>query len=161
MIKVTVTDSNGAVIDEISFDHENIFHHEGATAIVSRDIMKGCDRADLWYRVAHAAAWVAETGSALDALLAIDSIQLLRQRLETGWQPRAGDLDRDVQQIDALNWSWADDGRAIAYLTIDRQPRVSGEIIYVDRHLTHALTAAGLLWLYDDEESEKIRFLGD
>lgn len=88
------------------------------------------------------------------------AIQQLLERLQTGWQPRASEIDRDVQQIDALNWSWADDGRAIAYLSIDRQPRVSSEIIYVDRHLTHVLTAAGLLWLYDEEESEKIRFLG-
>lgn len=89
------------------------------------------------------------------------TIQVLLERLQNGWQPRSGEIDRDVPQIDALNWEWIDDGRAIVYLTVDRQPRVTGEIVYADRHLTHALTPTALVWLYDAEESEKIRYLGD
>ena len=47
----------------------NIVHHQNGVAVVHPRIMRHCTRPDvLWYLIAHAAAWVAETGSALDAL---------------------------------------------------------------------------------------------
>ncbi len=89
------------------------------------------------------------------------AIQILRERLLTGWQPRAGEIDRDVPQVDALDWEWSFDGRTILCQTADRRPRLYGDILYVNRYLDFALTAQAFLWLYDAEESEKIRFLGD
>jgi hypothetical protein len=88
------------------------------------------------------------------------AIQILRERLMTGWHPKAGQIDRDVRQIDALDWEWSFDGRSVLGQTIDRRPQIHGDILYVDRHLTYVLTTEALLWLYDDEESEKYRYLG-
>lgn len=88
------------------------------------------------------------------------AIEILRDRLETGWSPKADEIDRDVPQIDALNWYWSDCGRTVCYQTIDREHRTSAEALSVDKYMTYALTVDALLWLYDDEESEKVRFLG-
>jgi hypothetical protein len=68
-IRVTVT-SGTEFLDEITFDDANVVHHDGPVAIVSRDIMKQCTRSEIWHRVAHAAAWVAKSGSLLDLLVA-------------------------------------------------------------------------------------------
>ncbi|HWF86696.1 MAG TPA: hypothetical protein VG222_17680 [Vicinamibacterales bacterium] len=66
-VKVIVT-VDGALEDEIEFDDVNIVHLEGGVTVIHRDAMKGCARPGLWYRVAHAAAWIAETGGMLAAL---------------------------------------------------------------------------------------------
>jgi hypothetical protein len=87
-----------------------------------------------------------------------DAIQRLRERLETGWQPQAGEINRDVPQTDALNWEWS--AGAIVYQTVDRQLRKTGPVIYIDEHMTYALTSEGIFWLYGSEESEKVRWLG-
>jgi hypothetical protein len=87
-----------------------------------------------------------------------NAIQRLRARLETGWQPTAGGIDRDVPQTDALNAVVTYNG--ITYQTIDRQPRKTGPVIYIDEHRTHVLTDEGFFWLYREEESEKVRYLG-
>lgn len=88
------------------------------------------------------------------------AIMILHDRLETGWSPKADQIDPDVRQVDALNWKWAFDGRAIECQTIDRRSQLHGDILYVDRYLGYALTTEVFLWLYDDEESEKVRYLG-
>lgn len=160
MIKVTVTDRDGTITDEISFDEANIFHKDGTVAIVSRDAMRSWVSDGLWHRVAHAAAWVAESHAVLDTLLTTEPIATLHERLLTGWAPRAGEINSDVRQIDALNWEWSDDGHAITAQTIDRRPQRYGDILYVSRSLDFALTAEAMLWLYDAKEAEKIRFLG-
>jgi hypothetical protein len=56
-------------------------------------------------------------------------------------------------------WEW-NDGARITYQTMDRQLRKTGPLIYIDAHMTHALTREGFFWLYDSEESEKVRHLG-
>jgi len=48
----------------------------------------------------------------------------------------------------------------IIYQTIDRQPRKTGSVLYIDEHMTYALTVEGIFWLYGSEESEKVRYLG-
>jgi hypothetical protein len=64
-----VGSENGNVVDRLEFDTDNIVHYQNGVAVVHPRIMHHCTRPDvLWYRIAHAAAWVAETGSALDAL---------------------------------------------------------------------------------------------
>lgn len=95
-----------------------------------------------------------------------DTIQILHDRLLTGWQPRAGEIDRDIRQIDALNWMWNfADSRVIVplgitYQTVDREQRKTKPVLHIDDHMTYALTADAFYWLYDAEESDKIRFLG-
>jgi hypothetical protein len=86
-------------------------------------------------------------------------LERLLERLQTGWAPKANEIDPVVPQVDALNWDWSD-GVCITYKTVDRQMRQTGPVIYVDAALTYALTADGLYWLYDSEESEKVRHLG-
>ncbi len=88
------------------------------------------------------------------------AIMILRDRLETGWSPKADQIDPDVRQVDALNWSWSADGKSIFCQTIDRLEKRYGDILYVSPHQDYALTSIAFLWLYDDEESEKVRFLG-
>jgi hypothetical protein len=93
-------------------------------------------------------------------------IKGLLQRLQTGWAPQADQIEPAVPQVDALNWQWnfADAGTisplGISYQTIDRQLRKTADVLYIDEHMTYALTAEGLFWLYSSEESEKVRYLG-
>lgn len=96
----------------------------------------------------------------MDMAQKVSSIHDLLARLLAGWAPQAGEIDPEVPQIDALNWRWADGGRTIEYQTPDRSHRVSAEVIHADPNITFALTVDALLWLYDDEESEKVRHLG-
>jgi hypothetical protein len=167
MMKVTVTE-DGRLLDELQFDAVNVLHHDGPVAMVHRDVMRECGRDGIWYRVAHAAAIVAERGSLLDAWEAMtkEAVQRLRERLETGWQPKTDEIDAAVPQVGALNWQWnfEDAGTivplGITYQTSDRQPRKTGPVIHMDEHMTYALTEEGLHWLYGSDESEKVRFLG-
>jgi hypothetical protein len=75
-------------------------------------------------------------------------------------------IEPAVPQVDALNWQWnfEDAGTivplGITYQTIDRQPRKTTGLLYIDEHMTYALTAEGIFWLYRSEESEKVRYLG-
>jgi hypothetical protein len=95
-----------------------------------------------------------------------DAIKNLLRRLQTGWAPRADEIEPAVPQVDALNWQWnfEDAGTivplGITYQTIDRQPRKTTGVLYIDEHMTYALTAKGIFWLYRSEESEKVRYLG-
>ena len=88
------------------------------------------------------------------------AIMILLDRLETGWSPKTDEIHPDVPQHDALNWSWAFDGHAIECQTIDRMGQIYGDILYVSRYQDWALTSTAFLWFHDDEESEKVRYLG-
>jgi hypothetical protein len=95
-----------------------------------------------------------------------DAIKRLHERLETGWHPMADGIDPAVPQVNALNWQWNFEQAGtivplgITYQTSDRQPRKTDPVIHIDDHMTSALTAEGLHWLYGSDESEKVRFLG-
>jgi len=52
-------------------------------------------------------------------------IHALLARLLAGWAPQAGEIDRGIEQIDALNSRWTDGGRAIEFQTIDHEHRIS------------------------------------
>lgn len=68
MIEVVVME-NGGVVDRLEFDANDIVRRTGAVVSVHRGTMRHCARpGDLWYRVAHAAGWIAENGSAPSAL---------------------------------------------------------------------------------------------
>ena len=150
MIRVTVTD-DGQLLDALQFDDVNVLHHHGRVAMIHREVMQSCGRNGIWYRVAHAAAIVAERGALLNAMEAMtkEAIQRLRERLETGWAPQTDEIDQSVPQVDALNWEWnfEDAGTivplGITYQTIDRQPRKTGPVIHIDEHMAYALTDDG------------------
>lgn len=94
-----------------------------------------------------------------------DAIKRLLERLQTGWAPQADEIEPALQ-FDALNWQWnCEDARTIVplgimYQTIDRQPHKTASVLYIDEHMTYALTIEGIFWLYGSEESEKVRYLG-
>lgn len=67
MIKVTITE-DGNFVDEIDFDAANVIAHDGALAVIHRDVMQDCARDSLWHRVAHAVSIVAERSNLLAAL---------------------------------------------------------------------------------------------
>jgi predicted XRE-type DNA-binding protein len=95
-----------------------------------------------------------------------DASQRLLERLQTGWSPRAEEIDAAVPQQDALNWSWwAFEHRGEWWLGIKFRNERGGielypDVLFVDPYFDFALTATGFLWLYDDEESDKVRYLG-
>jgi hypothetical protein len=94
-----------------------------------------------------------------------DAIKNLLQRLQTGWAPQGDEIEPAVPQVDALNWQWNFEDATIVplgitYETIDWQPRKTTGVLYIDEHMTYALTAEGIFWLYRSEESEKVRYVG-
>jgi hypothetical protein len=56
-----------------------------------------------------------------------DAMKRLLQRLQTGWAPRADEIEPAVPQVDALNWQWNFEGAGtivplgITYETLDRK----------------------------------------
>jgi hypothetical protein len=80
----------------------------------------------------------------------LDAIKHLLERLQSGWVPQADAIEPAVPQVDALNWQWNFEGAGtivplgITYQTIDRQPRKTAGVLYMDEHMTYALTVEGL-----------------
>jgi hypothetical protein len=60
MVSVTVTGDDGCVLARLVFGKLNVVSNEAGTAVIHPGIMSHCTRDGLWYRVAHAAWWVAE-----------------------------------------------------------------------------------------------------
>jgi hypothetical protein len=85
-----------------------------------------------------------------------DAIERLLERLQTGWRPPAGEIDRDVPQIAAIDWEWSHDGRSILSRSADQRPQIHGDILYVDQHLNFALTTEAMLWLIDTSTIDEI-----
>jgi len=68
VIEVIISE-NGCVLDRLQFDADDILQHKDGIVSVHHGIMRHCSRPEgLWYLVAHAAHWIAETGSALNTL---------------------------------------------------------------------------------------------
>jgi hypothetical protein len=92
-------------------------------------------------------------------------IDALLEMLRLRWSPQS-DLMSDVPQADGLNWRWfpyeiAGEWRlGVAYQTPERDAVLAPDVLFVDPYFEFALTTTGFLWLYDDEESEKVRYLG-
>ena len=166
---MTVSD-NGRLLDLLEFDAVNVLHHDGAVAMIHRDVMRECVRDGLWYHVAHAAAIVADRGSLLDAWEAMTKeahpapARAPGDRLAAeGRRDRSGGAASRRAELGLELGGCRNDRAAvgITYQTVDRQPRKTGPVIHMDEHMTCALTAEGMHWLYDSDESEKVRFLGD
>jgi hypothetical protein len=91
-----------------------------------------------------------------------DGILRMLERLQTGWGPDTREIR--VPQRDLLRWSWWSAPREQQlYL---RGEDIDGAMvvvapIWIDRRFEWAVTAEEFVWLYDDEESVKMRYLGD
>jgi hypothetical protein len=111
-----------------------------------------------------------------DAKLAVRS---LLARLRSGWSPKADEID--VPQRDLVDWRWFGVDRLEANYALDAkwsytnfvtpEPELQHagsrwsyvtrtEVLWIDRHLSWALTEVRLYWLYDAEEGQKLAYLG-
>jgi hypothetical protein len=91
-----------------------------------------------------------------------DGISRLLEKLQAGWGPDTRQIH--VPQRDLLKWSWwSDPTQRQLYL---RGEDIEGAMvvvapIWIDARFGWAVTDTEFVWLYDDEESEKVRYLGD
>jgi hypothetical protein len=70
-----------------------------------------------------------------------DAIKRLLERLQIGWAPQTHEIEPSVPQVDALNWQWNFENAGtivplgITCQTIDRQPRKTASVLYIDEHV--------------------------
>lgn len=90
-----------------------------------------------------------------------DGISRLLEKLQAGWGPDTRQIF--VPQRDLLKWSWWSDpvGQQL-YL---RGEDIEGGMvvvapIWIDHRFEWCVTEDEFVWLYDDEESAKVRYLG-
>jgi DUF1365 family protein len=85
----------------------------------------------------------------------------LIEKLQRGWAPDARQIF--VEQQDMLDWSWwpnpATQTMFVRGVDLDGGMLLH-EVLWIDRHLGWAVSPSAMLWLYDDEESTKVRHLG-
>ncbi|OYU92102.1 MAG: hypothetical protein CFE29_04550 [Bradyrhizobiaceae bacterium PARB1] len=88
-------------------------------------------------------------------------IEALIEKLQRGWNPDARQIY--VPQQDVLDWSWWPNSEAqtlfVRGVDLDGG-MVLHEVLWIDRHLEWAVAPSAFLWLYDPEESQKVRYLG-
>lgn len=91
------------------------------------------------------------------------AIALLLERLQSGWAPIAYEIDPLIPQHTMLDWDWwphfNNPGMLIAGSDLEDRLEAN-DVLWVDQHLGWALATSGFYWLYDDEESKKVRYLG-
>jgi hypothetical protein len=157
MFNVTVSE-NGRLVDKIEFDEQNIAHYHGRVAMIHRDVMQSCGHNGIWYRVAHAAGIVAERGSLLDAMEAMtkEAIQRLLERLQTGWQPTADEIDRNVPQRDIVDWDFWKSGRTLIGYPSDEPGWREVNVLWIDAGLRWALAPDAFYWLKQREQDEEM-----
>jgi hypothetical protein len=93
----------------------------------------------------------------------VSATERLLERLQTGWAPKTDEIDRDVPQFDMLDWGWwtyfNEPAMFLAGSDLEG-PLVTGPVLWIDPNLGWALCESGFYWLYDDQESDKVRYLG-
>lgn len=93
-----------------------------------------------------------------------DAMQRLLERLQTGWQPMADEIDPSVQQRDLIDWQFVvarRSGKLTLFGLVDLGWRdMTSEVLWIDRYLDWALCEDAFYWLYTAEEGEKMRWLG-
>lgn len=94
-----------------------------------------------------------------------EAVEILLQRLQTGWQPKADEIDIAVTQHDLIDWHWFEPSGERDWLLLysarhDADPSLTGDIIWIDKHLGWALSTEAFWWLYDAEEGWKLDHLG-
>jgi hypothetical protein len=86
----------------------------------------------------------------------MSAIERLLERLETGWSPKADEIDPDIKQVDLRSWETSEnvlDGRLRNYLSgfngDDTTTAIaSGPVILWDHpNVNWALTTDGFYWL--------------
>ena len=94
----------------------------------------------------------------------MSAIERLLERLQSGWAPQYGEIDREIRQHDMLDWHWYEVFGEPAIILAGSDPilapRESGRVLWIDEHLEWALCEDGFYWLYDNQESDKVRYLG-
>jgi hypothetical protein len=84
----------------------------------------------------------------------------LLERLQTGWAPKADEIDREIPQFDLLTWCWGtyfhEQEMFLAGSDLEGA-LVAGSVLWIDPGLEWALCDTGFYWLYDDHESDKVR----
>jgi hypothetical protein len=158
MLNVTVSE-NGRLVDKIEFDEQNIAHYHGHVAMIHRDVMQSCGHNGIWYRVAHAAGIVAERGSLLDAAMEAmtkEAIQRLLERLQTGWQPTAEEIDYNVPQRDLVDWDFWKSGRTLIGYPSDEPGRREVNVLWIDAGLRWTLAPDAFCWLKCREQDEEM-----
>jgi hypothetical protein len=85
----------------------------------------------------------------------------LIEKLQRGWAPDARQIY--VRQQDVLDWSWWPNPSAqtlfVRGVDLDGG-MVLHEVLWIDRSFGWAVAPSAFLWLYDPEESQKVRYLG-
>jgi hypothetical protein len=90
----------------------------------------------------------------------MSATERLLERLQTGWAPDANDIY--IAQYDLLDWRMAHVNQCLILhgQDIEGWTIYAVDVLWIDEHLDCAVTPGGFFWLYDDQESEKVRYLG-
>jgi hypothetical protein len=91
----------------------------------------------------------------------MSAIERLLERLQTGWAPRRDEIDPSISQYDMLDWDlhayFGIPEIFIAGSDVAGEVQLTATVLWIDQHLGWALAETGFYWLYDDQESEKVR----
>jgi hypothetical protein len=94
----------------------------------------------------------------------MSATERLLERLQTGWAPKCDEIDREILQIDFLNWTMWQSLPEKTVIIVGRDAAgsmlLSGYVSWIDPGMEWAVAELGFLWLYDDQESDKVRYLG-
>lgn len=90
-----------------------------------------------------------------------DGISRLMEKLRAGWAPDTRAIY--VPQRDLLNWGWWQNPESQTMVLHGKD--IDGDLvilapIWIDHRFEWAVTENEFVWLYDDEESTKVRWLG-
>jgi len=93
-----------------------------------------------------------------------DAMARLLERLQTGWSPKADEIDPEIAQHDLVDWQFVAarrSGKLTLFGLVDLSWRdMTYEVLWIDQHFDWALCEDGFYWLYIAEEGEKMRYLG-
>jgi hypothetical protein len=86
----------------------------------------------------------------MSEIVMTDAIQRFLERLQTGWQPTAEEIDRSIPQRDLVDWDfWKSGPTLIGYPTDDAGWKEVA-VLWIDADLRWALASDGFWWLDRD-----------
>jgi hypothetical protein len=89
-----------------------------------------------------------------------DAMQRLLEHLQTSWRVMGDEIDPEIAQHHLLAWEFAPDQVRLCGEDMERQPLITGDILWFDNYLDWVLCEDGFWWLHTAEEGEKMRYLG-
>ena len=92
-----------------------------------------------------------------------DAMARLLERLQTGWQPMADEINPEIAQRDVVDWQFVvarRSGKLTLFGLVEGWRDMTYEVLWIDRFFDWALCEDGFYWLYTAEEGEKMRYLG-